>query len=102
MSWRWDRNAPTKRDHFAERPDPGEPVDVAISPDAGRAPRAIERLEGAADACRQAIKLEPANLPCRQLLIRCYLRLGDKSAARGELDACLILMPPAERETFGA
>jgi hypothetical protein len=56
--------------------------------------------KGAADSCQQAIKLEPANLSCRQLLIRCYLRLGDTSAARGELDACLILMPPAERENF--
>jgi tetratricopeptide (TPR) repeat protein len=56
--------------------------------------------QGAANACRQAIKLEPANLPCRELLMRCYLRLGDKSGARGALEACLALMPPAEREDF--
>jgi Tetratricopeptide repeat len=54
----------------------------------------------AADACRAALKLEPANLPCRQLLIRCYLQRGDKERARAELETCLPLVPANEREAF--
>jgi tetratricopeptide (TPR) repeat protein len=54
----------------------------------------------AAEACRQAIQLEPANVPCRQLLIRCCLKRGDKQRARAEFEACLPLLPTAEREGF--
>lgn len=54
----------------------------------------------AADSCRETIRLEPANVPARQLLIQCLLRLGEKGRARSELDACLILLPAAERESF--
>jgi hypothetical protein len=53
-----------------------------------------------ADACRQALQLEPANLPCRQLLIRALLRLGDPAQMRLELELCLSLMPPADRERY--
>lgn len=56
--------------------------------------------EKAAAACRQAVQLQPANLPSRQLLIRSYLQLGDKVRAQGELDACLALLPPVQREDF--
>jgi tetratricopeptide (TPR) repeat protein len=53
-----------------------------------------------ADECRQALRLEPANLPCRQLLIRALLRLGDMARVRAELELCLSLMPPADRERY--
>jgi hypothetical protein len=56
--------------------------------------------EKAAEACRDALQLQPANLPSRQLLLRAYLQLGDKSRARGELDACLALLPPLQRNGF--
>jgi Flp pilus assembly protein TadD len=56
--------------------------------------------EGASAACREAIRLEPANLPCRQLLLRCYLRLGDKARARGEVGACLALLPADQQDDF--
>jgi tetratricopeptide (TPR) repeat protein len=54
----------------------------------------------AAEACRQALRLHPANLAGRQLLLRCYLELGDRVRARGELGACLALLPPAQRDEF--
>ena len=31
----------------------------------------------AAEACRETLRLNPANLEVRKLLVRCYLRLGD-------------------------
>lgn len=54
----------------------------------------------AVDSCRDTIRLEPANVPARQLLIQSYLRLGEKGRARSELDVCLLLLPAAEREPF--
>jgi hypothetical protein len=54
--------------------------------------------EKAAAACRQALELQPANLAGRQLLLRSYLQLGDKARARRELDACLALLPPGQRD----
>jgi tetratricopeptide (TPR) repeat protein len=54
----------------------------------------------AIDAGRQAIQLQPANVPGRQLLIRCYLQLGDPLLAQVELKSCLSLMPEAQRDEF--
>jgi hypothetical protein len=56
--------------------------------------------EKAAEACRQALQLQPANPAGRQLLIRSYLQLGAKDRAQAELDACLALLPPAQRDGF--
>jgi tetratricopeptide (TPR) repeat protein len=55
---------------------------------------------GAAAAAREALRLEPVNLPARQLQVRCYLRLGDRSRARDEFNACLGLIPEAQRPGF--
>lgn len=38
----------------------------------------------AAEACLKAIKINPASAPSRQLLITCYLRLGDLTRAQAE------------------
>jgi hypothetical protein len=54
----------------------------------------------AAEACRKGLQLQPANPAGRQLLVRCYLALGDKARAREELGACLALLPAAERDAF--
>jgi tetratricopeptide (TPR) repeat protein len=40
--------------------------------------------KAAAEACKAAIKLNPASGPSRQLLMTCYLRLGDQTRAREE------------------
>jgi hypothetical protein len=56
--------------------------------------------EGAAAASREALRLEPVNLPSRQLLLRCYLQLGDKTGAREELEACVGLLRPTNRQEF--
>jgi Flp pilus assembly protein TadD len=58
----------------------------------------------AAFACRQALKLNPAALEVRKLLIRCHLENGEKDQARAEFERLLGLNPPeaAElRRTFG-
>jgi tetratricopeptide (TPR) repeat protein len=48
----------------------------------------------AAEACRKAVRLNPAELEVRKLLVRCYLRLGNPQAARRELDNLLGFNPP--------
>ncbi len=45
-------------------------------------------------ACRDALRLDPANLIVRKLLVRCLLRLGDQPAARGELETLIAFNPP--------
>jgi Tfp pilus assembly protein PilF len=49
---------------------------------------------GAAREAREAIRLSPAELPPRRLLIRCALRLKDNAAALAEIDALLGFDPP--------
>jgi hypothetical protein len=44
---------------------------------------------GAAEAGREAIHLNPADLQVRQLLVRCYLHLNDPEAARREFQTLL-------------
>ena len=53
---------------------------------------------GAVSACREALKINPASLPTRDLLIACYLQLGDRPKAQAELDVMLLLVPPQEQE----
>ena len=53
---------------------------------------------GAVAACREALKIDPASLPVRDLLMACYLRLGDRARAQAELDIMLLLVPPQEQE----
>jgi hypothetical protein len=52
----------------------------------------------AAEAARAAIKLNPANLFSRQILIRYNIRIGNRARAATELEACLGLVPPAQRD----
>jgi hypothetical protein len=54
----------------------------------------------AAEACRQGIKINPAGLPCRSLLIACYIRLEDAKRARAEFDTYLLLHPPDRHEAL--
>ena len=53
---------------------------------------------GAASACREALRLNPANLEVRRLLVRCELRLGDPQAARAEFEALMAFDPPDRDE----
>jgi Flp pilus assembly protein TadD len=50
----------------------------------------------AADAGRNALRLNPVDLEIRKLLVRCYLRLGDPEAARTEF-MTLLAFDPADR-----
>ena len=50
----------------------------------------------AAEACRHALRLNPADLEIRKLLVRCYLRLRDPEAARTEF-ATLLAFDPVDR-----
>jgi Flp pilus assembly protein TadD len=52
----------------------------------------------AADACRETLRLNPANQDIRKLLVRCYLRLQDTPAARRELQILLGFDPPDRDE----
>jgi predicted CXXCH cytochrome family protein len=52
----------------------------------------------AAAACRETLRLSPADLATRKLLVRSYLRLGDSQAARGELQTLLGFDPPDRDE----
>jgi Tfp pilus assembly protein PilF len=45
-------------------------------------------------AARDALRLNPANLDVRKLLIRCEVRLGDRAAARHEFDTLMAFDPP--------
>jgi len=48
----------------------------------------------AAGECRSALALTPTSWDTRKLLVRCYLRLGDKRRAGKELDTLLGFGPP--------
>jgi tetratricopeptide (TPR) repeat protein len=48
----------------------------------------------AAQACREALRLNPANTVVRELLIQCHCRLGDLAAARAEFETLLGFDPP--------
>ncbi len=50
--------------------------------------------QAATAACREALRLNPANLNVRKLLVRCLLRLGDQPAARGEFETLIAFDPP--------
>ena len=50
--------------------------------------------QAAADACRETLRLNIANLDIRKLLVQCHLRLGDSAAARVEFDTLLGFDPP--------
>jgi predicted CXXCH cytochrome family protein len=51
----------------------------------------------AANVCQEAIRLNPANLDVRKLLVRCYLRLGRMENARSEFET-LLKFDPADRD----
>jgi Flp pilus assembly protein TadD len=48
----------------------------------------------AIDACRAALRLNPADLSARRLLIACYLRQGDTTRARAECRTLIGFDPP--------
>jgi tetratricopeptide (TPR) repeat protein len=52
----------------------------------------------AAEECRATLRLSPADLPARQLLIRCELRLNDHEAARKEFQTLLEFELPNRAE----
>jgi Flp pilus assembly protein TadD len=52
----------------------------------------------AAQACQNALRLNPTELDVRKLLVRCYLRLGDPQAARREFKNLLDFDPPDKDE----
>ena len=54
--------------------------------------------QAAAEACRETLRLNPANLEVRKLLVRCYLRLNDHEAARREFQTLLGFDPPDRDE----
>jgi predicted CXXCH cytochrome family protein len=52
----------------------------------------------AAAACQDALRLNPADVLTRKLLVRCYLRLGNSEAARSEFQTLLGFNPPDREE----
>ena len=52
----------------------------------------------AAEACRETLRLNIANLDIRKLLVQCHLRLGDSAAARAEFETLLGFNPPDRDE----
>jgi Flp pilus assembly protein TadD len=62
-----------------------------------------ENWHSAAFACQQALKLNPAAVEVRTILVRAHLENGDKEPARAEFDRLLGLNPAdaeALRRTF--
>jgi tetratricopeptide (TPR) repeat protein len=55
----------------------------------------------ATSACREALRLNPANLDVRKLLVRSLLRLGDQSAAQGEFETLIAFDPPDRDRLLG-
>jgi tetratricopeptide (TPR) repeat protein len=53
---------------------------------------------GAITECKEALKLNPAELSVRDLLMACYLKNGDRTAAQGELEIMLLLIPPENQQ----
>jgi tetratricopeptide (TPR) repeat protein len=47
-----------------------------------------------ADACREALRLNPSWVDVRKWLLQCHLQLGNAEAARGELETILAFDPP--------
>ncbi len=52
----------------------------------------------ATEAGREALRLNPADIETRKLLVRCYLRLGNREAARAEFQTLLGFDPPDREE----
>jgi tetratricopeptide (TPR) repeat protein len=50
--------------------------------------------KAAASACREALRLNPFAVTLRRLLLRSYLHLGERDAARAELEIILGFDPP--------
>ena len=57
--------------------------------------------KAATAACQEALRLNPANLTVRKLLVRSLLRLGDQSAARAEFETLIAFNPPDRDELLG-
>jgi Flp pilus assembly protein TadD len=59
-----------------------------------RAALPVRDWRAAADACREALRLNPALVLVRKWLVQCDLHLGDLKAARRELELLLGFDPP--------
>src|SRR5262249_13783507 len=54
---------------------------------------AAKNWESARDACLAALRLNPASADAQQLLVTCYLRLGDPRKAQAHFQILLALRP---------
>lgn len=52
----------------------------------------------AAEACRQALRLNPARLEPRALLVQCLARAGERDKARAEYAVLQAVAPPEQAE----
>jgi tetratricopeptide (TPR) repeat protein len=55
-----------------------------------------QEWKSAAEQCRKALALHPTDLETRKLLVQCYLRLGDQTRAKAEMDIVRSLDPDSE------
>jgi Flp pilus assembly protein TadD len=58
----------------------------------------VRDWKAAADACSEALRLNPVDVRTRTLLVRCLLRLEKPEAARTELQTLLALDPPGREQ----
>jgi tetratricopeptide (TPR) repeat protein len=52
--------------------------------------------KNAAEHCQKALDLNPTSLDTRQLLVSCYIQLGEPTRSKAELDVLLGLSPNPE------
>jgi tetratricopeptide (TPR) repeat protein len=62
---------------------------------------AIRDWQGAAHACREALRINPFAMDVRRQLVRSYLHLGERHAARTELEIILGFDPPDRADLLG-
>ncbi len=54
----------------------------------------VRDWQAAADACQQALRLNPSSVPVRKWLVQSYLHLGNREGARNEFEILLGFNPP--------
>jgi tetratricopeptide (TPR) repeat protein len=54
----------------------------------------LQDWPAAAEACRTALRLNPANIEARLILVECYLKMGRNAEARDEFMIVLGYDPP--------
>jgi hypothetical protein len=70
------------------------PWDTSYHTDHARLLLRLRTWPKAIDACRAALRVNPANLKARQLLIEAMKRNGDKLGAQSEFETLLAIAPP--------